>query len=59
MYNTFSPKIVQLMSYDEKYGEPWGPEMTSQHGPYALHAGKVRLHGRAHMHTRRRLNVAL
>ena len=28
-----------------------GPQMTSQHGAYALHAGLARLHARMRMHT--------
>ena len=31
--------------------ETEGPQMTSQHGANALHAGKARLHARPLMHT--------
>jgi hypothetical protein len=32
-------------------GETEEPQMTSQHGEYALHAGLARLHTRMRMHT--------
>ena len=31
--------------------EPEGPQMASQYGAYALHAGQARLHVRKRMHT--------
>jgi hypothetical protein len=31
--------------------ETEGPQVTSQYGAYALHAGLVRLYTRIHMHT--------
>ena len=30
--------------------EPEGPQMTSQYGAYALHAGLAKLHEHAHAH---------
>ena len=33
------------------------PQMTSQYGSYALHAGLARLHGQMRMHTPTRLGI--
>jgi hypothetical protein len=34
-----------------------GPQITSQYGAYALHAGLARQHARIHMHTATRLGT--
>jgi hypothetical protein len=49
--NFFSENRVvrEIMSKNMVKSE--GPQMTSQHGAYALHAGKARLHARTRMHT--------
>ena len=44
------PKIAPFMRYVEKYDKAWGPQMTSQYGVYAWHAGWARLHARTRMH---------
>jgi hypothetical protein len=42
--------VCEIMSINMVETE--GPQMTSQYGAYALHAGKARLHARTLMHTR-------
>jgi hypothetical protein len=45
--------VYEIMS--KNMVETEGPQMTSQYGAYALHAGLSRLHALLHMHTPRRV----
>ena len=56
MFNNCFPKIAQFIM-SKNVVETEGPQMTSQHGAYALHHGLARLHALTRMHTPTRLGT--
>jgi hypothetical protein len=52
MFNNFFPEnctVYEIIS--KNIVETEGPQVTSQYGAYALHAGLARLYARMRMHT--------
>jgi hypothetical protein len=57
MFNNFFPRINTVYEIMPKNMETDGPQMTSQHGAYALHDGLARLLALVSMHTPTRLST--
>jgi hypothetical protein len=54
MFNNFYPNTASFEITPNNVMETAGPQMTSQHGAHALHAGLAKLHPLMRMHTSKR-----